>query len=100
MKSLDIDSVFTNIPLEETIEICTKNLFKSNKTVHCFKKSEFKDLLHLATKDSFIFIFISVYYIFIFHIYVYIRVYLYLLMAHHEQNWLHCWTLEYRPIYY
>ena len=26
MGSLDIDSLFTNIPLEETIEICTNNL--------------------------------------------------------------------------
>ena len=28
MGSLDIDSLFTNIPLEETIEIRTNNLFK------------------------------------------------------------------------
>ena len=28
MGSLDIDFLFTNIPLEETIEICTNELFK------------------------------------------------------------------------
>ena len=27
MGSIDINSLFTNIPLEETIEICTNNLF-------------------------------------------------------------------------
>ena len=27
MGSLDVDSLFTNIPLEETIEICTNELF-------------------------------------------------------------------------
>ena len=47
---LDIDSLFTNISLEETIKICTNNLFKNNDIVHGCKKSEFKDLLPLATK--------------------------------------------------
>ena len=52
MGSLDIDSFFTNIPLEETIEICTNNLFRNNDIVHGLKKSEFKELLSLATKES------------------------------------------------
>ena len=47
--NLDIDSLFTNIPLEETIEICINNLFENNDTVHGLKKSEFKELLSLAT---------------------------------------------------
>ena len=34
MGSLDIDSLFTNIPLEETIEICTNNLLKANNILH------------------------------------------------------------------
>ena len=38
MGSLDIDSLFTNIPLEETIEICTNNLFKNEDIVHGLKK--------------------------------------------------------------
>ena len=48
----DIDSLFTNVPIEETIEICKNNLFKNR---HCswFEKSEFKDLLPLATKKSY-----------------------------------------------
>ena len=58
MGSLDIDSLFTNIPLEETIEICTNNLFRNEYIVHGSKKSEFKDLLSLATKESY-FIFIN-----------------------------------------
>ena len=52
MGSLDVDSLFTNIPLEETIEICTNELFKKSETVEGFSKSEFKELLPLATKDS------------------------------------------------
>ena len=43
MDSLDIDALFTNIPLEETIEICTNNL-KNNDIVYALRKSEFKDL--------------------------------------------------------
>ena len=61
MGSLDIDSLFTNIPLEETIEICTNNFFKSKGISHGFKKSEFKDLLSLATKESY-FIFNNILY--------------------------------------
>ena len=36
MGSLDIDSLFTNISLEETIEICTNNLFKNKRHCSCF----------------------------------------------------------------
>ena len=51
MGSLDVDSLFTNIPLEETIEICTNKLFKESETVKCLSKSKFKELLSLATND-------------------------------------------------
>ena len=50
MRSLDIYSLFTNIPLEKTIEICTSNLFKNSDMVW---KKWFKDLLSLATKESY-----------------------------------------------
>ena len=33
MGSLDVDSPFTNIPLDETIEICSNELFKESETV-------------------------------------------------------------------
>ena len=38
MGSLDIKSLFTNIPFEKTIEICTNNLFKNNDIVYGLKK--------------------------------------------------------------
>ena len=43
---LDIDSLFTNTTLEETIDICAKN------TKVGLSKIEFKELLSLATKVS------------------------------------------------
>ena len=42
MGSLDIDSLLTSIPLEETIEICTNNLFKNNNIAHGVKKVNLK----------------------------------------------------------
>ena len=52
MGSLDVDSLFTSIPLEETIEFYTNELFKESETVESLSKIEFKALLSLATKDS------------------------------------------------
>ena len=52
MGSLNSDSLFTNIPSEETNEICTNELFKESETVEGLSKTEFKELLSLATNDS------------------------------------------------
>ena len=53
MGSLDVDSLFTNIPLEETIDICTNSLFENMEKVEGLSKIEFKELLSLATKESY-----------------------------------------------
>ena len=50
MGSLDVDSLFTNIPLDETVDICVNQLFENTDTVKGFTKSELKQLLCLATK--------------------------------------------------
>ena len=42
MGSLDVDSLFTNIHLEETIGICTNELFKESESVGDLSKTEFK----------------------------------------------------------
>ena len=53
MCSFDIESLFTNIPLDETIEVIISQLFPdATSTFHNFNKSEFKSLLNLATKSS------------------------------------------------
>ena len=43
MGSLDVDSLFTNIPLEETIEICTNELFKETETAEGLNKLSLKN---------------------------------------------------------
>ena len=52
MGSLDVDSLFTNIPVHETIDICINQLFQNTDTVEGFTKLELKQLVCLATKDS------------------------------------------------
>ena len=51
--SLDVGSLFTNISLGETIDICANQLFENTDTVEGFTKSELKQLLSLATKESY-----------------------------------------------
>ena len=102
MGSLDVDSLFTNIPLEETIEICTNELFKESETVEGLSKTEFKELLSLATKDSH-FIFDRTLYKQIDGVAMGFPLGLTLanaFLVYHEKNWLEHFSLEYRPLYY
>ena len=61
MGSLDVDALFTSIPLEETINICLDELYKNETLVSNFTKSELKTLLELATKNA-LFIFDNKYF--------------------------------------
>ena len=53
MVSLDIESLFTNIPLQETIEIATQALFCNTSNVMGLSKDLFKSLLELASLNTF-----------------------------------------------
>ena len=52
MGSLDVDSLFTNIPLEETIDTGTNKVFENTERVG-LSKIEFEELLSLVTKESY-----------------------------------------------
>ena len=54
MASLDVEALFTNIPLEETMEICVEQVFKTEDKVEGLGKEDFRSMLSLATKESFI----------------------------------------------
>ena len=57
MCAFDVDALFTNIPLDETIDICCNELFKHKnrrERVSGLTKKQFRVLLELATKESFI----------------------------------------------
>ena len=53
MASLDVDSLFTNVPLDETIEICVNELFNSSQMVSGVNKQQFLEMLSLITKQNF-----------------------------------------------
>ena len=100
--SLDVDFLFTNITLEETIENCANELFKESEMPEGLSKTEFKELLFLATKDSH-FIFDGTFYkqnngvAMGSHLGPTLAN---AFLAYHEKNWLEHFPLEYRPLYY
>ena len=51
MGRLDVDSLFINILLEETINICANTLFENTEKIN-LSKIEFKELLSPFTKES------------------------------------------------
>ena len=45
LRSFDLDSLFTNVPLKETIQIVIKNIFGRKRKINGLSKSGFRDLL-------------------------------------------------------
>ena len=54
MTSMDVDSFSTNATLGETINICLKELFKRNSSIHGLNKKQITEMLSLTTKKSII----------------------------------------------
>ena len=54
MASLDVDSLFTDVLLDETIEIYVNELFKSSQTVSGLNKQQVLEMLSLTTKENII----------------------------------------------
>ena len=53
MASLDITSLYTNIPLDETINICLNKLFDKQQCLSNLDRVNFEKLLWLTMKESF-----------------------------------------------
>ena len=53
MASFEIKSLFTNIPLTETLNICVQNLYRNQAHVNNFTKSSFYKLLKITMSESF-----------------------------------------------
>ena len=53
MGTFDVDSLFTNIPLTDTIKVCTNLLCNNVDVIKGMNKSEFDNLLSLTTHDSY-----------------------------------------------
>ena len=55
MVSFDVNSLFTNVPLQGVVEICCLRVYNSTNTAKpTFSKQIFKELLVLATSDTYL----------------------------------------------
>ena len=54
MASFDIESLFTNIPLQERIYLCVENLFQDRTHVDNLSKDSFRKLLTKTMSESLI----------------------------------------------
>ena len=103
MTSLDVDALFTNIPLDETINICIKKLFQTLETlVKGISKNYFWDFLNFATKESF-FTFNNKFYIQVDGIAMSSPqgpILANIFLSHHEENWLNNCPIEFKPSFY
>ena len=52
MVSFDVVSLFTNDPLEETINIIIKRIYDKNEINTNIPKQDMKELLYLCTKNA------------------------------------------------
>ena len=103
MASLDVDGLFTNISLDETIDICVKKLFKTPDTlVKGISKNDFRNLLNLVTKESF-FTFNNKFYIQVDDVALGSplgQILANIFLSHHEENWLNKCPIEFKPSFY
>ena len=53
MASLDVKSLFTNIPLEETLNVCCDYLFSNNAKVNNINRIDFEKLIRAAPQNNF-----------------------------------------------
>ena len=53
MASFDIKSLFTNIPLTETLNLCAQSLYRNQTHVNNLSKKSFYKLLKITMYESF-----------------------------------------------
>ena len=102
MVSLDAESLFTNIPLEETIKICCGSLYKNQELLSNISKNQFEKLLRAALCNNY----------FLFDGIIYQQVdgvatgspvgpsLANAFLAHYEKIWLNDYPDEFKPVYY
>ena len=102
MSSLDVDSLFTNIPLKETVDICCELLFRSQPIVDGLTRDQFEKLLTIATTESLI-LFNDSYYQQIDGVAMGSPLgptLANIFLCYHEQQWLDNCPMHFKPSYY
>ena len=54
MTSLGVNSLFTNIPLDQTIDTCIDSLYNDNENTPKIPKDVLHNFFNVATKESFL----------------------------------------------
>ena len=102
MASMDVENLFTNVPLAETIDICIELLFKNCNIFMNLTKNLFKTFLELSVMNS----------VFVFDNQLYEQVdglgmglplgptFANIFMCYHEEKWLDACPQEFKPIFY
>ena len=102
MASFDMESLFTNIPVQETINIAIDSLFNSCTSISGIPKKIFRTMLDLAVSNSF----------FLFNNKLYKQTdgvgmglplgptFANIFLCFHEKKWLDSCPLAFRPRYY
>ena len=54
MASFDVESLFTNIPLQETIDLWVQKLFEDKNHIDGLSKDSFREMLTVTMTESFI----------------------------------------------
>ena len=102
MTSFHIESLFTNIHLNETINICVNNLFGFKKRVKGLLKKDFKQLLTFSVQSSY-FVFKNLYYLQVDGIAMGSPLgstLAYLFLVNYESKWLKDCPVQFTPKYY
>ena len=102
MSSFDVDSLFTNIPLDETIDICVRKLFGRKHKYKGFSRSDFRSFLQYAVKDSLI-LFNGKYYIQVDGVAMGSPLgptLANIFLCHWEEIWLEKCPQQFRPLFY
>ena len=102
MASLDVESLFTNIPSEETVKICCDDLYKDCDVIDKLSKDDFRKLLYIATNQSY-FCFDKTYYKQIDGVAMGSPLGPSLanaFLCHYERIWLDNCPMEFKPVFY
>ena len=102
MASLNVDSLLTNISLEETINICVDNLYSDNENPPNIPKTNFRHFFNIVTKETF-FMFNSKYHKQVDGVAMGSPLgpaLLHIFICSFERKWLRDCPIDFKPVFY
>ena len=102
LTSFDVTSLFTNIPIKETVDIAVELVFQNGNTFRDMARKDFRRMLEICTEDN--------HFLFNGEHYTQFEGFAMgnplsatmanLFLSYHEQNWLRECPLDYKPLLY